>query len=51
MLLVIFHVVTVMSVRNIGNRGMRELFNIKKKIGIIAVSVAGVLFGLVLFVK
>lgn len=39
-----------MSVRNIGNRGMRELFNVKKKLAIIAVSVAGVMFGFVLFV-
>ncbi|HJU79913.1 MAG TPA: hypothetical protein VJ599_10165 [Nitrososphaeraceae archaeon] len=39
-----------MSVRDIGNRGMRELFNVKKKLAIIAVSVAGVMFGFVLFV-
>lgn len=40
-----------MSVRNSGNRGMRELFNFKKKLAIIAVSAAGVIFGLVLFVE
>jgi hypothetical protein len=41
----------MMSVRSIGNRGMRELFDVKKKLAIIVVSAAGVIFGLVLFVK
>ncbi|HJR85503.1 MAG TPA: hypothetical protein VJ772_09095 [Nitrososphaeraceae archaeon] len=40
-----------MSIRNIGNREMSELFNVKKKLAIIAISAAGVMFGLVLFVK
>ncbi|HYY86296.1 MAG TPA: hypothetical protein VE594_04245 [Nitrososphaeraceae archaeon] len=38
-----------MSVRNIGNRSMGQLFNTKKRIAIIATMVAGIILGLVLF--
>lgn len=38
-----------MSVRNIGNRSVQELFNSQKRLAIIAASMAGIIFGVVLF--
>jgi len=42
-----------MSVRSIGNRSIIDLFNSnsKKRLAIIAVSAAGIIFGLILFVS
>ena len=37
-----------MSVKNIGNRGVLEILNRKKKLAIIAVSVAGIIVGILL---
>ena len=38
-----------MSVKNIGDRGVQEMLNRRKKLAIIAVSVAGIIFGILLF--
>ncbi len=38
-----------MSVKNIGNRGVQEILNRRNKLAIIAVSVAGIIFGIMLF--
>ena len=40
-----------MSVRNTGNRGIGQLLGMKKRLAIIAVSTAGIIFGLALFGK
>jgi len=38
-----------MSVRDIGNRSMGQLFNTKKRFAIIAISASGIILGLILF--
>ena len=38
-----------MSVKNSGDRGVREILNRRKKLVIIAVSVAGIIFGILFF--
>ena len=40
---------TGMSVKNIGDRGVQEILNRRKKLAILAVSVAGIIFGILLF--
>lgn len=44
-----FKLVIKMSVRNTGNRSIGQLLSIKKRLAIIAVSTAGIIFGFALF--